>query len=102
MGHEIEDLLGQPIVSFTIEGRASTVCLCQVHYNSLYSKLNTSAPCGDKPRSQSPLTCYTEVKRNQSDVDSVISPLSMKMSTIFDNREKANVNYYFECSKKSW
>ena len=38
-GHEIEGLLGQPIVSFT------TVCLCQVHYNSLYSKLNASAPC---------------------------------------------------------
>lgn len=52
-GDQIERLIGKPIVTFTIEEDASTVRLCQVHYNQLYVQLHLSSlceSCGGKPR----------------------------------------------------
>ncbi len=50
---EVEHLIGHPIVSFTVEHNASTVSLCQSHYNYLYIQLTRSMPCescGREPR----------------------------------------------------
>ncbi len=50
---QIEHLIGQPIVSFTVEQAVSSVNLCQVHYNHLYSQLTLPVhceSCGGKPR----------------------------------------------------
>ena len=52
-GDQIERLIGKPIVAFTVEEDASTVRLCQVHYNQLYVQLHLSSlceSCGGKPR----------------------------------------------------
>ena len=52
-GEDIKQVLGQPIVSFTVGEDETTVGLCQAHYNQLYTQLSLSAPCescGGKPK----------------------------------------------------
>ena len=48
----VEQILQQPLVSFSIEKHQISVLLCLSHYNQLYSQLNPSSPChscGCKP-----------------------------------------------------
>lgn len=50
---EIERLIGEPVVAFTVEESVSTVSLCQLHYNHLYRQLNpvfSCDSCGGYPR----------------------------------------------------
>ena len=50
---DIEHILDQPLMSFTVEDAEISVPLCQTHYNQLYTQLSISSPCkscGGKPR----------------------------------------------------
>ena len=64
---EIVQLIGEPIVQFTVSGETSTVSLCQEHYNVMYKKLKASTPCdacggtpkkGERFNRHCPEPCY--------------------------------------------
>ena len=50
---DIEHILDQPVMSFTVEDAEISVPFCQTHYNQLYTQLSISSPCKScrgKPR----------------------------------------------------
>ena len=42
---KIEQMLDQPVMSFTVQDAEISVPLCQRHYNQLYTQLTISATC---------------------------------------------------------
>ena len=105
---EIVQLIGEPIVQFTVSGETSTVSLCQEHYNVMYKKLKASTPCdacggtpkkGERFNRHCPEPCYINTYLGVISSESgtlteqsiICTPCYKHFKLIFSNRKLGKV-----------
>ena len=81
---DIEHILQQPVVSFTVEESVTTVGLCRDHYNLLYTQLHVSATCESCDAKPKKGECFTRHCPAPDSVNTYLSLLSSDPSHLTD------------------